>query len=158
MPNNCPEAACLRTSFGPLQRHIAGHTSGLTIMVSFVAGGWLSKNRALHWRSLRRQGKQGKHRSLQQSLFPSRMPRMPFPGWLPCSRRCHSPAFAPRRNSGNLPLLGLVPLPSTLPPSISAYSAPPLLLTASACLATLRPRALRGLPQCPAIQIQPKPI
>ena len=90
--------------------------------------------------------------------FPSRMLRMPFPGWLPCSRRCHSPAFAPRRNSGNLPLLGLVPLPSTLPPSISAYSAPPLLLTASACLATLRPRALRGLPQCPAIQIQPKPI
>ena len=46
------------------------------------------------------------------------------------------------------------------PPSHPPYrrSAPPLLLTASACLATLRPRALRGLPQYPGIQIQPKPI
>jgi hypothetical protein len=57
--------------------------------------------------------------------------------------------------------LGLCRFSSTLPPSISACSAcsaPPLLLTASACLATLRPRALRGLPQYPGIQIQPKPI
>ena len=150
----CPIIVQKQHVLGPLQRHIAGHTSGLTIMVSFVAGVAVQESCApLAITAMARKTREAPQPATKP--FPSRMPRMPFPGWLPCSRRCHSPAFAPRRSSGNLPLLGLVP-PLIHPPSISACSAPPLLLTASACLATLRPRALRGLPQCPAIQ--PKPI
>ena len=96
-----------------LQRHIAGYTSGLTIMVSFVAGVAVQESCApLAITATAREAPQPATKP-----FPSRMPRMPFPGWLPCSRRCHSPAFAPRRSSGNLPFLGLVP-PPIHPPTL----------------------------------------
>ena len=117
----CPiivqEQACLGTSFGPLQRHIADHTSGLTIMVSFVAGVAVQNSCA----PLAIAATAGKTREAPQPAtkpFPSRILRMPFPGWLPCSRRCHSPASAPRRSFGILPLLGLVVPPPIHTPTL----------------------------------------
>lgn len=163
LPNNCPEAACLGTSPAAYRgSYFRAHHNGF-----FCGRGGcprIVRSTGDHCDGKENEGstaacnKAFPFAHTQQSLSLRAYPECHF------RVGCRVQGVVTRlrlRRGGALETslsLGLCRLPSTLPPSISACSAPPLLLTASACLATLRPRALRGLPQCPAIQIQPKPI
>ena len=74
----CPIIVQKQHVLGPLQRHIAGHTSGLTIMVSFVAGVAVQESCApLAITATARKTREAPQPATKP--FPSRIPSKAFP-------------------------------------------------------------------------------